>query len=263
MAKFTTLYSGSSGNCAFLEEDGRFLLVDMGKSCRATTVALSALGVDMRRLGGILVTHEHSDHVSGLAVFLKRYPVPVYGTAATLEQLHTRKLVPPGTLLETMDGSLTNIAGFGVRSFATSHDSVDCCGYHITTPQGKRLAIATDLGYVSDEVMNCLLNADVVALEANYDKEMLKRGPYPPYLKGRIASKRGHLCNEETAATLAKVMAAGCERAMLCHISKENNTPACALQTVTAGLAAAGITPGAQATVRAAQRDVVSEPFVF
>ena len=106
MARFTTLYSGSSGNSALVEENGRYLLVDMGKSCRMTQNALKGLGLPLADLGGILVTHEHSDHVSGLAIFLKYHPVPVYGSAATLDYLACRGLVPPGAELIDIDGCL-------------------------------------------------------------------------------------------------------------------------------------------------------------
>lgn len=200
MARFTTLYSGSSGNSALVEENGRYLLVDMGKSCRMTQNALKGLGLPLADLGGILVTHEHSDHVSGLAIFLKYHPVPVYGSAATLDYLACRGLVPPGAELIDIDGRTEDVCGFAVQSFETSHDSVACRGYRITTPLGRVAGVATDLGYVSDEVLANLLLADVVALEANYDYNMLMTGPYPYYLKTRIASQRGHLCNEENAA---------------------------------------------------------------
>ena len=264
MACFTTLYSGSSGNCAFLEEDGRFLLVDLGKSARATTRALGQLGAQAKQLCGVLVTHEHTDHIAGLAVFLKKAPVPVYGTQATLEALARRGLVPPGTQLVPTDGrGELQAGGFGVQSFSTSHDSADCCGFRVRTPQGKTLAIATDLGYVSDEVLANLYLADMVALEANYDLHMLMHGPYPYYLKTRIASKKGHLCNEECAATLAKLMAAGCKRFSLCHISQENNAPALALQSVQAALLQSGTAPAPDAVVQAARRHEVSPVFEF
>ena len=112
-----------------------------------------------------------------------------------------------------------------MQSFETSHDSVACRGYRITTPSGKVVSIATDLGFVSDEVLANLLLSDVVALEANYDEQMLLLGPYPRMLKQRIASRRGHLSNDESAQTLVRLMINGCKKFMLCHISQENNTP--------------------------------------
>ena len=150
-----------------------------------------------------------------------------------------------------------------MQSFSTSHESADCCGVRERTPQGKTLAIATDLGYVSDEVLANLYLADMVALEANYDLHMLMHGPYPYYLKTRIASKKGHLCNEECAATLAKLMAAGCKRFSLCHISQENNAPALALQSVQAALLQSGTAPAPDAVVQAARRHEVSPVFEF
>ena len=118
MARFTTLYSGSSGNSALVEENGRYLLVDMGKSCRMTQNALKGLGLPLADLGGILVTHEHSDHVSGLAIFLKYHPVPVYGSAATLDYLACRGLVPPGAELIDIDGRTEDVCGFAVHHHA-------------------------------------------------------------------------------------------------------------------------------------------------
>lgn len=112
--------------------------------------------------------------------------------------LAQRGCVPPGVRLVPTDGrGEVDAGGFCVQSFSTSHDSADCCGFRVRTPQGKTLAIATDLGYVSDEVLANLYMADMVALEANYDLHMLMHGPYPYYLKTRIASKKGHLCNDE------------------------------------------------------------------
>lgn len=254
MAHFTTLYSGSSGNCALVEEGGNYLLVDMGKSCKSTIAALQTLDLPLANLGGILVTHEHSDHVGGLAVFLKKYPVPVYGSAATLDYLSEHSMVPRDTNLIEVEGREEDVCGFGVQSFATSHDSVDCRGYRITAPSGKVVSLATDLGYVSDEVLANLLCSDLVSLEANYDYKMLMAGSYPYYLKTRIASKRGHLCNDECAATVVKLVQNGCRNITLGHISKENNTPELAQMAVAASLLASGVTPNDGVRVRPASR---------
>ena len=263
MAHFTTLYSGSSGNCALVEEDGRYLLVDMGKSCRLTQTALKDLSLSLSSLDGILVTHEHSDHVGGLAIFLKYHPVPVYGSAATLDFLLQRRLVPENAQLVEIDGRSEDIGGFCVQNYETSHDSVACRGYRITTPKGKVASIATDLGVVSDEVLANLYLADMVALEANYDYHMLMTGPYPYYLKTRIASQRGHLCNDECAAALVRLVESGCKKFSLCHISQENNTPELALLSVKSALLAANIVPEADCVVQAARRHEVSPMLEF
>ncbi|WP_367925374.1 MBL fold metallo-hydrolase [uncultured Ruthenibacterium sp.] len=263
MARFTTLYSGSSGNCAFIEENGRFLLVDMGKSCRSTLTALKTLDVSPRDLLGILVTHEHSDHVGGLNVFLKKYPVPVYSSAATLDVLEERGIIPAGVSAIAVDGREEELDGFSIQSFSTSHDSVDCCGYRIVTPEGKVVSIATDLGFISDEVMANLYFADLVALESNYDLNMLMTGHYPYYLKMRISSERGHLSNEECARTILRLMQSGCKNFSLCHISQENNTPELALATVQCMLATNGYIPDSQTRVQAARRHEISPLFEF
>lgn len=263
MARFTTLYSGSSGNCAVVEEQGRYLLVDMGKSCRLTQNALKELGLAPHTLDGVLVTHEHSDHVGGLAIFLKYHPVPVYGSAATLEYLAGHGLVPPGARLVDIDGRTEAVGGFGVQSYETSHDSLACRGYRVAVPSGGVVSIATDLGFVSGEVMANLLLADVVALESNYDPTLLRTGPYPYYLKTRIASHRGHLSNDACGDALARLVQNGCEKFLLCHISQENNTPELALAGVRAAFLRAGVVPGRDCVVRAAARHAVSPVFTF
>lgn len=225
MPRFTTLYSGSSGNAGVAEDNGRFLLIDMGGSCRATVTGLGRLGLDPRNLAGILVTHEHSDHIKGLKVFLGKYPVPLYSSAATLGALWHMEAVPECAEMVAVDDRVEDVDGFLVRGFATSHDAVGCCGFRVTTPSGGEMAIATDLGEVTASVFDALSEARLVALEANYDREQLRRGPYPAYLKRRIASTRGHLCNDESAYTVARLFMGDCEKVALCHLSKENNHP--------------------------------------
>ena len=187
MALFTTLYSGSSGNCALILHEGKYLLIDMGKSCRTTLNALRSLGLAVSDCEGILITHEHSDHVSGLDTFFKHYSVPVYGCADTLDTLYSRGTIPPALDAIAMDGRTEDIGTFRVSSFPTSHD-VPCCGYRVTTPDGHIMALATDLGVLTPVVQENLAGCSLVALEANYDSFSLHGGPYPYYLKVRIGS---------------------------------------------------------------------------
>ncbi len=233
MPRFATLYSGSSGNCAAVEQGGRFILVDMGGTCKATLGGLVALGLSPKNLAGILVTHEHSDHIRGLAVFLKKVKVPLFASAATLYALEQMAAVPPDAELIAMDeGAEVHLGGFMVRGFATSHDAAGSCGWFLTAPGGESLALATDLGCMTTEVYSHLECADLVVLEANYDPHLLRTGRYPAYLKSRIASARGHLSNPDAAAVVARLVAAGCRRVVLCHLSKENNLPELAAQAV-------------------------------
>ena len=263
MATFLSLYSGSSGNCALVGEADRYLCIDMGKSCRATVGAMNQLGIDPAQLQGILITHEHSDHVSGLKVFLKKYAVPVFGSEATLAYLAGHDMVPPTARLEVLDEGGQSVGQFAVRSFHTSHDAVDCRGYRITAPSGHTAAMATDLGQVTEEVIEGLSGADLTVLEANYDPVRLRLGPYPDYLKTRIASPKGHLSNADAGDALARLLGEGCEKFALCHLSQENNTPQLALQAVSGRFLAAGALPGRDGLLQALSRSGVSPKIDF
>lgn len=260
MALFTTLYSGSSGNCALIRQGEKYLLVDMGKSCRTTLNALRRLNLAVSDCEGILITHEHSDHVSGLDTFLKHYTVPVYGCADTLDTLYSRGTIPPAVEAIAMDGRTEEIGGFTVTSFPTSHD-VPCCGYRIRTPDEHTMAIATDLGTLTPVVQQSLAGCDLVALEANYDAFSLHGGPYPYYLKVRIASDRGHLDNKACAAELLDLIQDGCKKFALCHLSQTNNSPELVMTTVYNVLLSAGIDLEKDLTIQAQLRNDIS-PYI-
>ena len=263
MAYFTTLYSGSSGNCALIRSEDKYLLIDMGKSCRTTLTALKSLGLAVSDCVGILVTHEHSDHVAGLDTFLKKYPLPVYGAEETLEFLDANGVVPATCDMTALTpGREEDIGVFGVKAFPTSHD-VPCVGYRIHTPDEKTMTIATDLGVLTPAVHEALSGCDLVALESNYDLHMLRSGPYPYYLRARIESVRGHLSNDECSAKLLELIQSGCKKFALCHLSQENNTPSLALQTVFTTLGAAGVVPEKDCIVQAQRRNEVSPALEF
>ena len=260
MAYFTTLYSGSSGNCGLVRCGDQYLLIDMGKSCRTTLTALKSLGLAVSDCAGILITHEHSDHVAGLDTFLKKYPTPLYGCADTLDTLQSRGTIPPTVDAIPVDGQTLEIGEFTVTSFPTSHD-VPCCGYRVRATDGHVMALATDLGYLTPVVQDNLIGCDLVALEANYDAFSLHGGPYPYYLKVRIASDRGHLDNKACAAEILDLIQDGCKKFALCHLSQTNNSPELALTTVYNVLLAAGIQPGRGVLIQAQHRSEVS-PYI-
>ena len=188
--------------------------------------ALESLGLTPQDLKGILITHEHSDHIKGLAVFLKRVKVPLLATSATLYAVEQATVIPPDIELVAMDtGSELQLGDFMIRGFDTSHDAAGSCGWFVRAGHVSSVAVATDLGHVTPDVMSHLECADMVALESNYDPEMLRTGPYPSYLKRRIASERGHLSNPDAGTTVAQLVQAGCRRVALCHLSEENNRP--------------------------------------
>ena len=263
MSEFISLYSGSAGNSSVVRCGERYLIVDMGKGVRTTGAALKELELNISDCDGILVTHEHSDHVKGLSTFLKKYPLPVYGAEETLEFLDANGVVPASCDLTALTpGREEDIGVFGVKAFPTSHD-VPCVGYRIHTPDEKTMTIATDLGVLTPAVHEALSGCDLVALESNYDLHMLRSGPYPYYLRARIESVRGHLSNDECAAKLLELIQEGCKKFALCHLSQENNPPALALQTVFSTLGAAGVVPDRECIVQTQRRNEVSPALAF
>jgi phosphoribosyl 1,2-cyclic phosphodiesterase len=245
-----------------VEENGDFLLVDVGGSCRATMSALESVGLALGNLQGILITHEHVDHIKGLAVLLKKVKVPVFATAATLEALREGAHVPLDAELVPCDSAARQRGAFCFEAFPTSHDAAGCCGWRIIV-SGAAMTLATDLGEMTPEVYGYFEDAELVALEANYDPVLLRTGAYPGYLKKRIASPVGHLSNQMSAQTVARLMACGCRRVALCHLSAENNTRRHVMRAVEAALIEHGVNMSADCVVQVAKRHEVSDWMLF
>lgn len=257
MALFQTLYSGSSGNCTLIRDGSTALLVDMGKNCKTTLKALYDAGIAASDLDGILITHEHSDHIAGLNVFLKHYPVPLFGSDLTLEYLYNNALVPQhADLIGLKPDEEMMLKDVTFSGFRTSHDSVDCFGYRFLFSNGKKAAVATDLGCVTERVRESLADCDFVGIESNYDDGMLRFGKYPLYLKRRIASAMGHLSNFDCAETVTDLASHGTPRFMLMHLSQENNAPEVALTTCLGILENGGVP---DCIVEVAPRHVLSD----
>lgn len=232
--KLTVFASGSSGNCALLEGGGVRVLLDAGLSARRIRAALAESGVSMP--DGIFITHEHSDHTKGLSVLLKQLPVRVYAPETVSD--HLRRTLPGALsmLVETIEPEKTLVLGdMAITPFPTPHDTPQSVGYRLES-DGAVFALATDTGCVTNKMLDYLIGADVVLIEANHDVAMLKQGPYPPHLKKRILAPTGHLSNGE-CTWLASVLAQrGTGTVILGHISRENNVPGLALRTVRRGL---------------------------
>ena len=218
------------------------ILIDIGKSAKKTANLLRGVGVDPYSLGGIFLTHEHIDHVSGLRVFTKRFSVPVYASAGTLGALAQQNLLDPAANVVELGKDGVEIAGITVRPFHTSHDCREGYGYTIGLPDGRTAALATDLGFFSDEVRAAVEGKDLVVIESNHDVRMLQNGPYPYPLKRRILSDTGHLSNESCACALPDLVKKGSTRFVLAHLSRENNLPQLARQTSLAQLQMSGMT---------------------
>lgn len=236
MSRIYPLFSSSQGNAAFIGSPAGGVLIDCGVSARRLTLALGRCGIPMDAIQGIFITHDHSDHVSGLRVFTKQQRIPVYAQPVTRQCLYNGKWLEPEQECRIL-GDAVECAGIRVIPFETSHDTRQSCGYRLEMPDGRKCAVCTDLGYVSDTVENAVKGCDLVLLEANYDEKMLRTGPYPAQVKMRIASEKGHLSNHASAAAAKMLLENGTTRLILGHISQHNNTPALALQTVEAGLA--------------------------
>lgn len=258
MTTIRTLASGSSGNAALLSCGETHLLIDMGISCRRVCKALAELGLSPDNLSGILITHEHGDHISGLATYIKKYRTPIYCSPAVSRQLCYR-LAGAEPLLRPM--ALGEAAAFGeveALILPTSHDCQESAAWRFDTPEG-RVGYLTDTGYIVEETGERLLGADLLVLESNHDVDMLRAGPYPYPLKKRILGEFGHLSNAAAAEYAVKSVRAGTRRILLAHLSHENNTPGKALETVGGALAEAGL----NVPLAAAPRDVMSEAYAL
>ena len=186
--------SGSSGNCTLVSEGKTHILIDAGISARRITNGLKELGLTPAELAGIFITHEHSDHIAGLATLLKKYPVPIYATGATGRQNAYRTAGAEEHLRAVVPGRPLELGALELTAFSTPHDAADSVGYTVSDGR-RRLAVVTDLGEVTPQVLQAVSGAELALLETNYEPDWLRSGPYPGYLKARILGGRGHLSN--------------------------------------------------------------------
>lgn len=227
---FSSLYSGSSGNSIFISSENTRVLVDAGMPGKSIEGALKEIGEKPEEIDAIFVTHEHSDHIKGVGVLSRKYNIPIYANEATwkgmLKQVgnikdHNIKLMNSSVSIKDMD----------IVSFAIPHDAAAPSGYSLLS-EGKKVCIATDLGYFSEDVKQNIMDADLLLLESNHDVEMLKFGPYPYVLKRRILSDIGHLSNDACGKAIIEIMNHKQRRIVLGHLSNTNNYPELAYATV-------------------------------
>ncbi len=219
--------SGSGGNCTLVSFRGTRLLIDAGISMRRLRIFLAQAGFSIEEVSGVLITHEHADHISGLKMILQHHRIPLFAPHTVAARLCG--MIPEAE--EVMHvipvGQPFIIGSFQVQAFHTPHDTDESVGYRL---EGDRIfAIATDMGSVTEEVLNGLLGAGAVLIESNHDLDMLCDGPYPFFLKRRILSDRGHLSNADCADLASRLVRQGTETVILGHLSRENNRPEVAL----------------------------------
>jgi phosphoribosyl 1,2-cyclic phosphodiesterase len=241
------LASGSTGNAIFIEIDNTKLLVDAGISARRIKQSLDNIGTKVEDIDGVLITHEHRDHVNGLQTLLKKYRLPAYARPDTWQSMYCRAALPD-ECCKILPDSL-DIGKIKVEPFSISHDAIDPVGFRLYSGN-KKVCVATDLGFVTPTVKDALALSDVLVLESNHDVDMLKNGSYPWHLKKRIMSNRGHLANTDAGWALARLNRKAHTHVFLAHLSQENNRPELAEDTVAAILTDQGCKIGQDITLQ-------------
>lgn len=259
---FCPLYSGSSGNALFCQYGETRLLIDAGKPGKAITDALESISVKPETISGILVTHEHTDHIAGAGVLARKYNLPIYATPGTWRGIGDKiGRVDTGLKREIAPGQEFFLGDIGVAPFAIPHDAAQPVGFRLWGGS-LSIATATDLGVFTDAVFERIVGSSLVLLESNHDPEMLRSNPhYAPALKQRILSDRGHLSNDACAQALLRLIAGGTGTVILGHLSGENNTPALARRVSETALNREGIEPGRDVRLQIALRDQTGDVY--
>lgn len=262
MFTFTTLASGSLGNAALVSCGDTHILLDAGISAKRITAGLAALGVKPHQLSAILLTHEHSDHISGLRVLTKKAGAPIYATRPTLWEWYKRNRCDEVKALFCPQeaGTGARIGSLWVKSFPTPHDAAGSVGWSIAG-ENSRMVLCTDLGHVTDQVRRAVEGCDLLVCEANHDVDWVKSGPYPYYLKQRILGDYGHLSNEAGAELAAFAVEHGTKTVVLAHLSQTNNTPAHAYETAALRLMVMGCDPERDISLSVAPADALGPTF--
>ena len=253
MAKFCPLFSGSGGNCTYIGNGSDGILIDLGISARKTREALYNIGVDDESIKAVFITHEHSDHVSGFKVFSKNHKIKYYMTQGTYDGMRAKGFMNDSADCVILGEEPVEIGDMQIGKFATSHDTLEPCGFTVNIAGGRKISVVTDLGIVTDEVINAVKGSDLILLESNHDINMLQCGTYPYQLKRRILGHKGHLSNDSCAETAKELVESGTTRLVLGHLSRENNLPELAYKTTVSLLTQAGMEEGSDYLIRVAK----------
>ena len=232
--RLCSIASGSSGNCIYVGSDTTHLLIDVGISGKRIENGLNSLDLSGRDLDGILITHEHADHIAGLGVMARKYGIPIYaskGTIAAMKETAGLWNIDHDLFVEVSADRKKMIKDLTIHPMQISHDASEPLAYRIGYGS-RKVAVCTDLGFFNDYTVECLKGMDALLIEANHDVNMLQVGPYPYYLKQRILGNRGHLSNENSGRLLSRILHDNMKAIFLGHLSKENNLPELAYEAV-------------------------------
>lgn len=256
---FCSLSSGSSGNCYYIGNEFHGILIDAGISATSIRRFLRDMNISMQTIMGVLVTHNHSDHVRGLEVLIRKNHLPAFTTHKIWKSiLNPRIKITQDCIREIAVRKKFHLAGFDIEAFPVSHDAPETIGFQISSG-GKVIIIVTDLGHICQTSGAYIKNANVLVIESNYDEQMLDAGSYPYFLKLRIKSDNGHLGNQQTSDFLAGIVNDKLTHICLGHLSKNNNTPEKALKTLHKTLSENGIILSDHQNVMVLKRDMPSE----
>lgn len=229
---FCSLSSGSSGNCYYLGNEFHGILIDAGISATSIRKFLKDMDISMQSIMGVLITHNHIDHIKGLELLTRKNSLPAFTTAKIWESiLSPQKKISRDCIREIPLQQKFHLAGFDIEAFPVSHDAPETIGFHICAGD-RKITIVTDLGHICQTSSPYIKAANLLVIESNYDEQMLENGRYPHFLKARIRSDHGHLGNHQTAAFLADNINDSLDHICLAHLSKNNNTPEMVLQTL-------------------------------
>lgn len=263
--KFISLASGSSGNCYYLGTDKHGILIDAGIGIRTIKKELKEINVSLNNVCAVFITHDHADHIKAVGHLGEKYNIPVYSTKEIHEGINksycmTEKLSTSVHYINKDEPM--KIDEFKISAFEVPHDGTDNVGYCIEIGD-KIFSFLTDLGHITETAAHYICKANYLILEANYDLEMLRMGPYPKYLKERISGPNGHMSNTDTADFLAENINENLKYIWLCHLSKDNNHPELAYKTVEWKLKSKGVIVGKDVQLIALKRSSPSDFYEF
>jgi phosphoribosyl 1,2-cyclic phosphodiesterase len=238
---FCSLSSGSSGNCYYLGNGSQGILIDAGIPAGSIRKFLKILDIPIESVMGVVITHNHTDHIKGLDVLTRKNTLPAFTTRKIWDSILTPgKKIPRDSVREISLQEKFHLAGFDIEAFPVSHDAPETIGFHICAGD-KKITIATDLGHICQTAAKYIRAANLLVIESNYDEQMLMTGRYPYFLKARIRSDHGHLGNHQTSAFLAEIISDNLTNICLAHLSRNNNTPELVMQSLHRKLAEKGI----------------------